>query len=391
MRNRIIAALAAGITSTVACDGMRRDEAVVTADSAGITLVRNTRPARDTVRVITPIVRIGHDEAKTEAIFRQVDDVAFTTAGSIIVIDGGARAAMFDSAGGSPRSLGRKGQGPGEYSALRWALARGDTIALWDVAQRRMHYFSESGASLGSLAIPDNREGRTIRPTADGWLDEAESGQYEDTTPARGFILRRGADGRVRDTVVAPYPIPEIGWQILDAKTGNGAMINPPALGIAPPWTSDGDRIVWASATEPRIHVRRATGELERIIELPYRAGAPTDQHRDAFIATLADRYGMSADAAARSRTSTRFTDTLPTVTRVILDDRTNIWVAGFAATEPFTFVGASWDVLDDDGRIVRRIEFPTGFMLHQVRGRRALGTRALESGVSTVEVYRLP
>jgi hypothetical protein len=379
------------MTSMVACDGVARDAAVVTTDSAGIALVRNTRPARDTVPITTPLVRIGHDEAKTESIFREVHHVAFTKGGSIVVIDAGARAVIFDAAGRSPRPLGRKGQGPGEYSALRWALTRGDTIVLWDVAQRRMHYFSESGASLGSLAIPDNREGRTIRPLTDGWLDEAESGQYEDTTPARGFILRRAADGRIRDTVVRPYPIPEIGWQILDPKTGNGAMVNPPALGIAPPWTSDGDRIVWASAREPRVHVRRADGEIERIIELPYVAGAPTDRHRDAFIGALRDRYVMSPEAALRSRTSTRFIDTLPTVTRVVLDDRDNIWLAGFAASEPFSFVASSWDVLDGEGRIVRQVEFPRGFMLHEVRDGRALGIRTLESGVSTVEVYQLP
>src|SRR5688500_16799521 len=87
----IVAALAPGITTVAACDGMGRDEAVVMADSAGIALVRNRRPARDTVRLTAPVIRIGHDEAKTESIFRQVDDVAFTTAGSIVAIDGGAR------------------------------------------------------------------------------------------------------------------------------------------------------------------------------------------------------------------------------------------------------------------------------------------------------------
>ena len=384
-------ALAGLLASVVACDSAAGGGAATVSDSAGIAIVRNTRPARDTVRLTTPEVRIGDDESKTESIFREVHDVAFTAGGSIAVVDRGTRVVLFDAAGNAPRLLGRQGQGPGEYSAVRFVIPLGDTIAVWDVGQRRMHFYSEAGEPVGSLPMTDNREGRTILPVAGGWLDEGESGQHQDTAPARGFILRRGADGAIRDTVVRPYPVPEIGWQILDAKTGNGAMINPPALGISPAWTSNRDRLVWASAAEPRLHLRTSTGALQRIVELPYPAVAPTEQHRDAYVTTLADRYGMKPDAAARMRTTTRFTDTLPAITRVLLDDRGQIWVAGFTPTEPFSFVGSAWDVLDDDGRLQRRVEFPSGFMLHQVKGRRALGIRTLESGVSTVEVYVLP
>ena len=385
------AALVACVASGMACEGAGRDAAFVIADSAGIPIVRNTRPARDTVRLDTPAVRIGHDETKTESIFREVHDVAFTRSGGIVVVDRGTRVVLFDSTGGSPRPLGRQGGGPGEYSAVRFALPLGDSIAIWDVSQRRLHFFRETGEVIGSLPMTDNREGRALLPIAGGWLDEAESGQYADTAPARGFILRRDAGGVVRDTVVRPYPIPEIGWQIVDAKTGNGAMVNPPALGISPAWTASAERLIWASATQPRIEIRSAAGALERIVELPYPAGGPTDVQRDAYVATLADRYGFSAADAERTRTTTRFADSVPVVTRVLIDDDGRIWSALFAATEPFSFVGPSWDVLDDEGRILRRVEFPAGFVLQSVRGHRALGVRTLESGVSTVEVYRLP
>ena len=390
MLRRITVALVAGLASSTACEDARTRDAVTTSDSAGVVIVRNTQPARDTIRLTAPDLRIGHDESKPASIFREVHDVAFTRSGGLVVVDGGSRVVVFDSLGGSPRTLGAKGRGPGEYLGVRWALLRGDTIALWDVVQRRMLFFRESGEVLGSLAMPDNREGRRIVPVADGWLDEAESGQYTDTMPARGVIVRRGADGLIRDTVVGPYPIPEIGWKIDDPRTGSGSMVNPPALGIAPAWTADRERLVWASAIEPRIHIWRPNGQLARIIELPYAAMPPTAQQRDTFIATLAERYGMPPEVAARSRASTIFTDTIPVITSVVLDDRGDIWAASFDAAQPFDYVGASWDVLADDGRIARRVEFPSGFTLRQVRGDRALGTRTLESGVSTVEVYRL-
>ena len=388
LKSTMLAGAAAGI---VACERGAQDPTVVTSDSAGITIVRNSGPARDTVRLTTPVVRIGHDETNKESVFREVHHVAFTARGNIAVVDGGVRVVIIDSTGGASRTLGAQGRGPGEYLAVRWVLPRGDTIAVWDVRQRRMILYREGGEPLGSIAMTDNTEGRTLLPVPGGWLDEGEMGQHMDTTPARGFILRRGADGVIRDTIVRPYPVPEIGWKIDDPKTGNGSMVNPPALGIAPAWTADAERIVWVSATRPRVHVHSANGELERIIELPRRTGPPTEQERDAFIATLADRYGMSSESAARARATTTFTDSAPAITRVVLDDRGNIWAAGFAATEPFSFVAPTWDVLDGDGRIVRRVEFPERFTLHEVRGGRALGVRTLESGVSTVEVYRIP
>ena len=387
---RAVGVAALGVLMPGACGGDAATDGAVVTDSAGIRIVRNMQPARDTTRLATPAVRIGDDESKVESVFREVHDVAFTPGGGILVVDGGTRVVVFDSAGGTPRQVGRSGQGPGEYRGVRWALVRGDTIALWDVRKRRMLFFRETGESIGEVAMADNSEGRMIRPFGDGWLDEGETGQYQDTAAARGFILRRGPDGIVRDTVIPRYPIPEIGWQVTDPKTGEGSMVNPPALGVAPAWASDGERIVWTSTRQPRLQVFGRDGKLERIIELPGRAAPPTDADRDAFINTLADRYGMSADAAARSRLSTKFTDSVPVITRVVLDDDGAIWVAGFAPTEPFEFVAATWDVIDDDGRLVRRVEFPAGFKLHQVRGRRALGIRTLESGVSTVEVYRL-
>ena len=75
----------------------------------------------------------------------------------------------------------------------------------------------------------------------------------------------------------------------------------------------------------------------------------------------------------------------------MLVDERDNIWAARFSATAPFSFVAPTWDVLDADGRITHHVEFPAGFILHQLKGRRALGIRTLDSGVSTVEVYLIP
>src|SRR5688500_20372612 len=82
---RLTALVAIGAAGLIACDTTATSNAVVS-DSAGIVIVRNTRPARDTMRLTTPAVRIGDDETKTEAVFQEVHDVAFTSAGHIVVV-----------------------------------------------------------------------------------------------------------------------------------------------------------------------------------------------------------------------------------------------------------------------------------------------------------------
>lgn len=80
--------------------------------------------------------------------------VARTSSGSIVVGDRGQPGIRIVREDGRVRSLGRAGSGPGEFEALtRVQLCRDGTIAAYDFAQARVHFFSEDGF-LKQMQLP---------------------------------------------------------------------------------------------------------------------------------------------------------------------------------------------------------------------------------------------
>src|SRR5690606_31324503 len=99
--------------------------------------------------------------------------------------------------------------------------------------------------------------------------DQREWGQQMQPGPAGAAVVRLAADGTVLDTIVGPYPVPRVGWEIVDSVTGSGVMVNPPTFSARPLWTVAGDRLTWTPADEPRVDVYDSDGRHVRSIHLP--------------------------------------------------------------------------------------------------------------------------
>ena len=114
-----------------------------------------------------PIVSIGANEE-----FAGITSGVFLDDGSFVIGDVmNARLSVFNSQGRLEKIIGRSGAGPGEFQNLAWARAyRGDSIATYDRAQRRVTVFSRSGirARTVSIASPGNGWG----PEALALLDD---------------------------------------------------------------------------------------------------------------------------------------------------------------------------------------------------------------------------
>lgn len=77
-------------------------------------------PARDQAlrREVRELFAVGAADGAGGDVFGAVGDVGFDAAENLYVLDRlNARVAVFDSAGRSVRALGRRGGGPGEFSA----------------------------------------------------------------------------------------------------------------------------------------------------------------------------------------------------------------------------------------------------------------------------------
>jgi hypothetical protein len=369
------------------CGDRERIERFVREDSAGVVIARNISAATDTVELAKHSLRLGVVDGAREYVFEWISYVLPLRDGRILVVDNrGSRVAIFDEHGTWLKDVGRRGDGPGEYRAPISAVEQGDTVVVWDTVNRRVLYFTSEGDALHTAErVHDPR----FRLGA-GWVVARERGQRFEPPPAEGFLVRVAANGAVIDTVVGPYPIPRMELE----QSGDGMLraVNPPTFSAWPSWTVHGERIYWSSGLEPRVEVRDETAELIRIVELPRVARSVTERDKRDWIGRMELLVGeLSPDDRDQWLRDTRFSERLPVISGLLVDDQGLLWVADY---DPGVFGSDPahvWDVVDRDGRIVRRTSFPRGFRLLAVRDGRAYGVSLAEAGVQVVDVFPIP
>jgi hypothetical protein len=361
-------------------------EAFALADSAGIAIARNLAPPSDTLRIAEPAVRIGMVDGPEAYLFELISDVQPLPHGRVAVIDNrGARVALFDVDGRWIRDVGGRGDGPGEYrTPLRAWLEEGDLVVL-DFIPRRLLRFDGDGHFLGGERVEWKNAPSPLHHTGNGWIDEREWGQHPgDERQAGGALVRIGPEGEVIDTIVGSYPLPQIGYE-MDAQ-GRMAMVNPPTFSASPSWAAHRDRIYWTPGDEPRIEVRGADGRLERIVHLHSDGAAVTEADRAGWRTAMQERWGVPADALADAE----FAERRPAVTALVAAGDGRLWASAFDPAALSGEPGRGWYVLDDDGRVVRRVVFPPGFRLMRVQEGLANGVAVTPEGVEVVEVYEV-
>jgi len=364
-------------------------------EGAGVEVIRVLQPPVEDIRLTEPLFRIGSEDmdGAEHLAFQLISDVVVMPRGRVVVVDnGGARVSVFDDAGQWLFDVGRRGQGPGEYTSPLYASTLADTLFVWDALQRRISRFSWEGQFYDTQVLSDWSAGLRFAAVHDGYLREVEWGQLIDPAPARGALIRVDRSGASVDTLVSAYPVPERGWVIRDPATGTGQMINPPAFEIYPPWTVRDRELVRLDPEAAAVEFRDTqTGALKRFLRLPYAAEEPSTEDRESFLRGLQEEFGIPDAAMASVKTSTLFAERRPPVSGLILDDQGRIWVATHAPDRRSQdYVGSDWDVVDVENATVVRAVFPDGFRLMSIANGRAYGITTLDYGVHVVDVFDL-
>jgi hypothetical protein len=374
-----------------ACGEAPDRRAFQVSDSAGVAVARNLAPAPDTLRLEEPSVRIGLIDGPAEYLFEWISDIQPLPDGRVVVVDNrGARVALFDGAGRWLRDIGGRGGGPGEYRTPIRAWLADDVLFLWDVVPRRLSRYTLAGGFLDSQSLAWKATAAPPRALPGGWLDEREWGQQMAPGPARGALVRISHGGEVTDTLVGPYPVPRVGWEVSDEASGRGHMVNPPVFSAYPVWTTDGERLIWSSGAEGHVEIRDLDGRLIRLVLLERGARPVTEADKDLYLRGMQARFGAPDEALASIREQTVFAERRPAITGLLVDDVGQIWVADH---DPAAFgrePGSDWEVLDAEGRVRYRVAFPRGFQLTRIHGGRAWGISVVEGGVHVVDIFDL-
>ncbi len=193
---------------------------------------------------------IGVGTGATEFMFGNVSAV-YATTDEIYVLDRSVpEVRAYDSAGRHLRSIGRRGQGPGELSTGASDVAVGPTgrVFVRDAGNGRINIYSAEGEPVDEVPLFDQvAVDRTRMIHADGggiWMPVRVPGQDE-TSSRFGFRIHT-VDGPVGEPVL----VPEIEYDRRVVRLPNGGEAELVPFAAAFTWTMAYDGSVVAGATD---------------------------------------------------------------------------------------------------------------------------------------------
>lgn len=300
---------------------------------------------------------------------------------------------VFGSSGEFLRTIGRYGQGPGEYEyvyEMDWCAP--DELSVKDVDGRVHRYTGDMEYLSTDRVLPDAIGGRVAynqdcHPNGlqivTGWGDTAaqfKEGLFEATAPV---LLLRG-----------PTVVKDFGERLSSERLGSVRADGSPSgsgphpFGRATVVALGSSNVYIGSATDYEIEVYDLSGEA-----LPSIRWTGPGLAYDADI--VADRAAQAVAAAREeSRASVRRwyaempeLDRFPAYDRLLVSDTDQLWVRLFVRPGS---AGESWVVFGNDHRLIGQLELPPRSTLWEVRGERVVYSTLDELDVPVVRISRI-
>ncbi len=359
-------------------------------DSAGIRIVESTLPrwegAPPWVVEEVPVLDLATTGQGPNHEFYQVRDALRLPDGGIVVANhGSSEVRFFDPSGGFVGSVGRHGEGPGEFQRLeKVSLMPGDSIAVADYWLRRITILSPGGdvGRVISLQGVADRVRHLITLGDSGFVGLAysyaafpdEPGNYR--MPYK--VVRLGMEGRVLDTIVD--------LEGFEASRG-------PAGEAAVPWGKDGHlavhgtELVVGSAEELAVDWYDGGGALFRRIRVPSLDLRITQAEIDSV-----ERAFREAQVPAGVRQlmgGIRIPERRPAYSDLLIDAEGCLWAARYFGRR----VGdtpVDWEVFAAEGRWLGTVRTPARFTVFQIGSDYILGVLRDELEVEHVQLLRL-
>jgi hypothetical protein len=343
-----------------------------------------------------PTTTIGADEGPEEYRLSGVTGVLRLTDGTLVVGDRLSREIRFFSPRGQHlRTLGRKGDGPGEFRLIEWIGQRGDSVLVWDPFSSRLTVFD-----------PEGRLARVVRVAPAEGLFHYGAGAMDDGSlllrPAPPAVTRR--DGEFTDSVTYLRVSVADGHQIgkigpflrgerLKSTNGMNDLTTDVIFGRKGVLAVGRRRIFTGETNAFVLTERTYDGSPIRTFGRPHApVRASAADVRAARTQRLAEESVGTTDVAISEMQRRQFAilphrDTLPAFSRVLVDGEGNVWMEEFRIDPA---AAAAWSVFDPNGRWLGRAETPAGLKVMLIAGDSVVGVTRDDVGVERVAVHPL-
>lgn len=396
----LVASVIAGATLTPAC----RDDAASNADPFPYSPWTATGPE----------VRIGAVEGDPEYVFGPVMGLEPGPDGLIYsrhAGEGTIRRWTVD--GRAAGTVGRAGEGPGEFEMLGNIGFFGDTLWAWDYGAYRASYFNLNGEFLGSVSPPfdfGSPEGippRPTRPFRDGtFLGGAPIHAHLVATGklTESPVVRMDAEGNTL-TLLWMHPVETRDQLSLMNEDGFGGMFGSQPFHDAVTYTVFEDGLIvverrgWTGEGEPVVTVTRIDLSGDTVFQrrIPYTPEPLPAERVDSAIRAITDAWhrpgsGDSKGALeARIREATYKPSYLAAVGGVSVREDGNIWLRRYSPVESDTGERFNeWWILTIDGEPMARARLPIGLRVRYVDEEVIWGTVRDDLDVDYIVRYRL-
>lgn len=389
--------VAVALVGLLGCARGESNAAVVRSDSAGISIVQSAAaqwlPGKEW-RLEGPTASIGSIDGPQETQLHRVRAVNLLPDGRIAVANGGtSEIRLYDAAGLWIRSIGRAGDGPGEFRVITGLqVVPPDTLIVFENGEARVTVFVADGGLVSSRRITAPGEavqGPEHRLRDGRWLNLNPSTEVQGYQKRRNSFVAWSDSASPIDTILS-YDGQEY---LIYIRHQGGRYIGRGAVGF--PFVGQdiaafrNDRLALSNGLAYDIAVVEMGGRAMRIRRRMERQPLPAEVVTR-FIDDYVSRYPQQRQSEVRGHFERLpVPDRTPTHSALQFDPAANLWVENYRLPWD-TLRTRKWSVFEPAGGWLGDVEFPKGLRVFEIGDNLVLGVERNSDGVEFVRIYRI-
>jgi len=312
------------------------------------------------IRLI-PEITITDETMNGKDFFAGASDIAFDGKGDVYVCDGRANnIKMFDAQGKYVKTIGKQGQGPGDFNYPTEMEIAGDRLYVRELYNRRISVLDSEGIFIKSVPMPMETGTSWWRIAAlpDGrFIVEREKVNYGDPNAPQECFIELYSTNFEPVKIIYQHQVRRNKYVTEPQRTNVPIPFSPRVH-----WdvTPDGKIVIGFSEKYEAEIYDPVKGKLSAF-SYPYKPVEVTAEAKDLFFKSMTFMSGGMGGATTTQRgapdfivKNTEFPKYYPPYNDLKVDSEGNIWVRPYLASAAET--SRVFDVFGQDGKFINRV-----------------------------------